>query len=61
MLADEPGLKGTVEDGGCDPAQQATHHQDVEIVEVFGDAGQTIQNTIQDTVRSATTANIKME
>ena len=38
MFIDEPGLEGGVEDGGGHSAQQATHHQDPEVVEVLSTA-----------------------
>ena len=48
VLGDKPGLKGGVEQGGGDAAEQPPDQQDVEIVVVLGEAADGVRRDIQD-------------
>lgn len=53
MLINEPRFKSTVKNGRGNTGEKSTEHQNIEIIEMLRHASNTIEDTIQNTIKSS--------
>jgi hypothetical protein len=58
MLINEPRFKSTVKNGRGNTGEKSTEHQNIEIIEMLCHASNTIEDTIQNTIKSSSAIKI---